>query len=281
MLSQFDKILLGSLTLFFSVGLGTTISLGDLQRIAKKPWGLVVGLMSQFLWMPLLASLAISYFELELLPATGLMLMACAPGGGASNMFAYFTRADLALSVAMTTVSTLTAVFATPLLLTLYSAHHEIAMPIPAVAGTIAVMLLPLTIGMWIQHKRPDVGKRVERIGSIAGVLLIIVLILQPGNSPIALVERTPFSVVAACICVSFLGMLLGFAAAAIGRRPAAERRAIAFEKGIQNTPLVISDHVCLVFGFRPRSSCANPASLRLFGDRRGHRPYANLQGFL
>ena len=114
--------------------------------------------------MPLLSYLAIRSLGLEGTDTFGLLLMACASGGNASNMFSYFSRADLALSVSMTAVSTLASVVMMPTLLYAYAASlSQTPMQIPylAVMGTLALMLLPIGGGMWIRHRSAPTAARV------------------------------------------------------------------------------------------------------------------------
>ena len=163
MLSVLDKLLIATLTLVLMVGIEASLTPDDYRRALERPRAIFIGLLSQFGWMPLLAYLAIRSLGLGGTDALGLLLMACTSGGNASNMFSYFSRADLALSVSMTAVSTLASVVMMPTLLYAYAASlGETAMQIPyvAVMGTLALMLLPIGCGMWIRHRSAQPNKR-------------------------------------------------------------------------------------------------------------------------
>ena len=182
MLSELDKALIAALTLVLMVGMGASLTPSDYARALRRPRGVLVGLLSQFGWMPLLAHFAIQGFGLRGTDALGLLLMACTSGGNASNMLTYFSRADLALSVSMTAISTLASVILMPALLYVYAESlSDTPMQIPylAVMGTLALMLLPIAAGMWIRHRSPLKSCKVVMERSKNGADLIVVIDLN------------------------------------------------------------------------------------------------------
>ncbi len=244
MLSELDKLLIGLLTLVLMVGLGASLTPADYSRALRRPRGVLVGLLSQFVWMPLLAFLAIRSFGLQGSDALGLLLMACASGGNASNMLTFFSRADLALSITMTAVSTLASVLLTPSLLYLYGASlSETPMEVPylAVMGTLAMMLLPIGVGMWIRHRSPDLARSIERVGTIAGGILLVVLLVSSVADQIDLVLTAEDASLLACVVVATSGMVLGYLAARLAGLQPRQRRAVSLETGVQNAPLAIA----------------------------------------
>ena len=108
-----DLITFGLVVIMLGMGLGLTPQ--DFVRVGQRPRPVVIGVVAQFIVMPSIAALLA--FALHLSPplAVGLILVGCCPGGTASNVVALIGRADVALSVVMTTVSTLVAVVLTPL----------------------------------------------------------------------------------------------------------------------------------------------------------------------
>ena len=89
--------------------MGLTLTLPDFARIAKKPWIAALGVVTQFIAMPLLGLLVVTLFNLPAEIAVGVILVGCAPGGTASNVVTYLAKGDTALSVSITTLSTLLA----------------------------------------------------------------------------------------------------------------------------------------------------------------------------
>lgn len=244
MLSGLDKVLVASLTLVLMVGMGASLTWGDYARALERPRAMLIGLASQFGWMPLLAYLAVGWLELEGTDAMGLMLMACTSGGNASNMFAYFSRADVALSISMTAVSTLASVVLMPILLYVYIpslGETEMQVPYLAVMGTLALMLLPIAGGMWIRHRSEETAKKVERIGGASGALLLAALLVTSVADQVELLVTAEDSSLLACAFVAGAGMVLGYLVARLAGLRAPQRRAVSLETGVQNAPLAIA----------------------------------------
>lgn len=243
-LSGPDKILIAALTLVLMVGMGASLTPADYSRALQRPRAMIIGLLSQFGWMPLLAYAAIRLFDLEGTDALGLLLMACTSGGNASNMFTYFSRADLALSISMTAVSTLLSVVMMPALLFAYTASFtEAQMQIPffAVMGTLALMLLPIAAGMGIRRRSVPTARRVERLGAVCGAVLLIVLLITSVSDQIDLVLTTKDASLLACVFVAASGMVLGYLMARLARLQPRQRHAVSLETGVQNAPLAIA----------------------------------------
>jgi BASS family bile acid:Na+ symporter len=243
-LSGLDKLLIATLTLVLMVGMGASLTPGDYRRALERPRAILIGLLSQFGWMPLLAYLAIRSLGLEGTDALGLLLMACTSGGNASNMFSYFSRADLALSVSMTAVSTLASVVMMPTLLYAYAASlSQTPMQIPylAVMGTLALMLLPIGGGMWIRHRSARTAARVERVGGVAGALLLAVLLITSVSDQLDLLLTAEDASLLACLFVALSGMALGYMVARLAGLQPRQRQAVSLETGVQNAPLAIA----------------------------------------
>jgi BASS family bile acid:Na+ symporter len=244
MLSQLDKVLVAALTLIFMLGMGASLTSEDYARAIRRPRAVFVGLLSQFGWMPLLAHLAIGRLGLTGTDALGLLLIACTSGGNASNMFAYFSKADVALSITMTAVATLASVVLMPVLLYVYaSSLSETPMQVPylAVMGTLLAMLVPIGIGMWIRHRSEERARKVERIGSASGAFLLAVLLFTSVSDQIEILTSAADSTVQACLGVVSAGMFLGYLAARISGLGPRQRQAVSLETGVQNAPLAIA----------------------------------------
>ena len=244
MLSGAEKSLLALLVLLLMTGLGATLTPTGLAAVLKRPKGVVIGLLSQFGWMPLVAFVLAKLLGLPAAMALGLVIVGCTPGGTTSNLFTYYARADVGLSVAMTACSTLVAVVAMPLLLAVYAAPFagvELAIPYGSIATTLAVVLVPVMIGMAVRRRSVAAAKVVERVGSVAGagVLLLLVAtgLLRNGR----LLWEATWAMYAAALGLGVLGFGLGYVSAKVAGMSAHGRRAVAFETGIQNSPLALA----------------------------------------
>jgi predicted Na+-dependent transporter len=174
--------------------------------------------------------------------AIGVILMGCMPGGTTSNIFTYFSKGALALSIMMTICSTLVAVAVVPLLLAFYSGLKglpaEYTVPAGNVAQVLVVLIVPTVIGIFLRKWNPNVGATIELIGGALGVVVILFLILTwvPRNHQ--LLATTPGSVYFAAVGLGLIGMALGYGLSRLLRQDARRSRTIALETGIQNGPL-------------------------------------------
>jgi len=101
-LDPIEKLALAVMVLFIMLGMGSTLSLKNFKDVAKEPKGVCIGLLSQFGWMPLIAYGLALYFELPNYMALSMILLGATPGGTTSNLFSYYARGNVGLSVSMT-----------------------------------------------------------------------------------------------------------------------------------------------------------------------------------
>ena len=244
MLTETETKLLGVLMMVIMLGMGASLTLRDFLIAFKKPKGVLVGLLCQYGIMPFVGYALALGLGLPPALAVGLILMGCMPGGTTSNIFAYFSKGALALSIMMTSVSTLVAVVAVPALIALYSqaagVTGESAIPASNVAQVLVVLLVPTLIGMWLRKANPNIGATIELIGSMLGVFVILFLIGSwvPRNHQLLL--STPWPVFAASIGLGLLGMALGYGLARLLKQDRNRSRTISLETGIQNGPLAV-----------------------------------------
>lgn len=244
MVTEFETTLLGIMMMVIMLGMGASMTPRDFLIAFRKPKGILVGLLSQFAVMPFLGYALSVSLGLSAPLVVGLILIACMPGGTTSNIFAYFSKGVLALSIMMTVVSTLVAVVMVPILLSFYGGMAGVggdyAIPPANVAQILVVLLVPTILGMILRKVSPNVGATFELIGSMMGILVILFLIVTwiPRNYQMLL--DTPPHVYAATIGIGLLGMLFGYWVARGLGQDTNRARTISLETGIQNGPLAI-----------------------------------------
>lgn len=244
MLTDLETRLLGIMMILIMLGMGASLTFKDFRIAFRKPQGILVGLLCQYGIMPFLGYLLAVALGLPPALAIGLILMGCMPGGTTSNIFTYFSKGALALSIMMTICSTLVAVAMVPVLLEFYSSLRELPSEYKIPAGNVAqilvVLVVPTLIGMAVRKWNPNVGATVELIGGVLGVVVILFLIVTwvPRNH--TLLATTPARVYAAAIGIGLIGMALGYWLARGLRQDRRRARTIALETGIQNGPLGI-----------------------------------------
>jgi BASS family bile acid:Na+ symporter len=174
--------------------------------------------------------------------AVGLILMGCMPGGTTSNIFTYFSKGTLSLSILMTMSSTLVAIVMVPLTLAFYSSGIEGEWQIPRenVLQVLVVLLVPTVIGMALRRWNANAGAVIEMIGGLLGVLVILFLIVSWVPRNVGLLMSTGFPVFAASIALGLAGMALGYGLSRLLRQDNRRSRTIALETGIQNGPLAV-----------------------------------------
>jgi sodium/bile acid cotransporter 2 len=242
MLTPLETKLLGVMMMVIMLGMGASLTFRDFLIAVKKPRGVLIGLVCQFGIMPFLGYLLAVLLGLPPALAVGLILMGCMPGGTTSNIFAYFSKGILALSIMMTSVSTLVAVAMVPLLISFYSGlagvTGEFAVPAGNVAQVLLVLLVPTIIGMILRKVNPNVGATIELLGSMLGIFVILFLVVSwiPRNYQLLL--STHWTVFFASVALGLVGMLLGYGLSRLLKQDPNRSRTISLETGIQNGPL-------------------------------------------
>ncbi|WP_427965579.1 bile acid:sodium symporter family protein [Altererythrobacter sp.] len=172
-----DQSLVSVLLGVIMLGMGLTLAPEDFRRVLTMPRAVAAGVALQFTVMPLAGIAIATLFGLETGLAVGLILVACCPGGTASNVVTYLARANLALSVTMTLCSTLIAVVATPLL-TGWLAGVFIEIDRWALfRGMITVVLLPVIAGVVLNRLFPAATSRIATISPLASVIGVVLIV--------------------------------------------------------------------------------------------------------
>lgn len=146
-LNSYITILLG-VVMF---GMGLTLKAVDFKIIATKPLPVIIGVCAQFIIMPLVAYVLAYVMNLPVELAAGLVLLGSVPGGTASNVMVYLAKGNLALSIAMTSLSTLLAPIATPLILLLLAGQWMPVNPMSMFLSIVQVIIIPIILGLVVK----------------------------------------------------------------------------------------------------------------------------------
>ncbi len=223
------------------LGMGLGLRGEDFRRILARPADLALGVALQFLVMPLAAWTLSRALDLGPLLLAGMVLVGAAPGGTASNVITYLARGDVALSVSLTTLSTLLAPLATPVLTWIYAGQAVEVPVLRMFASVFAIVVAPVAAGMWL-HAR--FGQRLRRIEhtfpliSVAAIVSIIAIIVALNRPRLATVAPV---VLVAVVLHNLLGLAAGFAGARLLRRDLRTSRTLAIEVGMQNSGLAVA----------------------------------------
>ena len=240
MLTEFETKLLGIMMMVIMLGMGASLTFKDFRIAFRKPQGILVGLVCQYGIMPFLGYALAVVLGLPPALAIGLILMGCMPGGTTSNIFTYFSKGDLSLSILMTMGSTLCAIVMVPITLAFYSQGIEGNWKIPSenVIQVLFVLLVPTVIGIALRKWNANVGAVIEMIGGFLGVVVILFLTISWIPRNFQLLMDTGFPVYAGSIGLGLFGFALGYGLSRLLRQTPRRGRTIAMETGIQNGPL-------------------------------------------
>jgi len=220
------------------LGMGLTLKWGDFTQVLKTPSWVVFGMLLQFTLMPLLGWGLGILFELPPFFAVGLILVACCPGGTASNVIAYLAKANVALSVAMTTCSTLAAIILTPLLTASFSGSYLEVDAWGLFYSTLKVVLIPVTLGVILNQYFSKFTQKIIPYSPPVAVLLIVLIVASIIGQGKEIILSSGLNLIAAIMCLHFLGFLVGYGLSAIVLKNKAVSKTIAIEVGMQNSGL-------------------------------------------
>ncbi|WP_165164378.1 bile acid:sodium symporter family protein [Corynebacterium qintianiae] len=219
-------------------GMGLTLTIPDFQTVLKRPIPVVIGVIAQFVIMPLGAVAVAKVLNLDPAIAVGLLMLGSVPGGTASNVIAYLAKGDVALSVAMTSVSTLIAPVMTPLIMLLL-AGENVDVDARGMAWTLAqTILLPVLGGLVLRYFLDAWMEKIAPVLpwiSIIGIGGVVFPTVAANRAALLSVGALVFLAV---ILHNVLGFLLGYFAARFTGLPESYRRTVAIEVGTQSAGL-------------------------------------------
>ncbi|MBF0803526.1 MULTISPECIES: bile acid:sodium symporter family protein [unclassified Neisseria] len=219
-------------------GMGLTLSPADFKILGRHPKAVLVGVAAQFVIMPLTAYALAAGFNLPPEIAVGVILVGACPGGTASNVITYLARGDVALSVAVTSVSTLLAPVLTPAVFYLL-ANQWLDISAGAMFGSIAQMvLLPVVAGVaahLLFRKQAEAAAGALPLVSVAAIVLIIGAVVGAAKPKIL---ESGLLILGVVVLHNGIGYLLGFLAARLCRLPFSAQKTLAIEVGMQNSGL-------------------------------------------
>jgi BASS family bile acid:Na+ symporter len=219
-------------------GMGSELSLKELSAVFKMPKKIVVGVVCHYTVMPLIGFALVSIFSFPKEIAAGIILVGCCPSGLASNVMSYLARANLALSIAVTTVSTLLAPLFTPLLMRLLAGRLVDVHFLDMAWDTTKVVIFPILAGllfhMLVRGKVKWLDKMMPLI-SMAGIAIILIVITAAGRDSLLKVGAL---LIVAVFIHNTLGFTLGYWFGRLMRFSEADCRTISLEVGMQNSGL-------------------------------------------
>ncbi|ELY1689262.1 bile acid:sodium symporter family protein [Pseudomonas aeruginosa] len=219
-------------------GMGLTLKGEDFREVARHPIRVLIGVLAQFVIMPGLAWLLCRLLQLPAEIAVGVILVGCCPGGTASNVMTWLSRGDVALSVAVTSVTTLLAPLVTPALVWLLASAW---LPVSFAAmflSILQVVLVPIALGLLAQRLLGERTRQVAEVLPLVSVFSIVVIIAAVVAASQARIAESGLLIMAVVMLHNGFGLLLGYLTGKLTGMPLAQRKALAIEVGMQNSGL-------------------------------------------
>lgn len=219
-------------------GMGVTLTMEDFRAVLKTPRKVVLGVGCQFLIMPLLGAGLARGFALPAGLAVGLILVACCPGGTASNVVTHLSRGNLALSVLLTMASTLAAIVLTPLLTGWLAGAYVDIDRLSLFLNLVGVVLVPVVAGVFFNRFFPGLVRHITPWSPLLSVAIVVLIV----GGIIALKKdliREHAGTLLLVVCLLHAGGFgLGYLLAKALGFPVIDRRTVSIEVGMQNSGL-------------------------------------------
>ncbi|KAK9518918.1 hypothetical protein VZT92_021684 [Zoarces viviparus] len=243
-LSHGINVFVGLVLCFTMLGLGCTVEVSQLGEHIRRPIGVLLALVCQFVIMPLVAFLLALAFSLDDVAAMAVLLCGCCPGGNLSNIMSLLVNGEMNLSIVMTISSTLLALVLMPLCLWIYSRawiNTPVVnlMPFGAIILTLCSTLIPIGLGVILRYRYTRVADIVLKVSLWSLLITLVMLFILTGAmlGP-ELLSTIPPSVYVVAILMPLCGYAAGYGLAVLFDLPPSSCRSVSLETGCQNVQL-------------------------------------------
>lgn len=227
------------------LGLGLSLTLDDFKRVVLIPRPVFIGLACQMLVLPFVCYAIASGFGLAPPLAVGLMLLAASPGGATANLYSHLAKGDVALNITLTAVNSLLSLLTLPLIVN-YSlvAFMGEGKTLPLYFGKVlevfAIVLVPVTIGMTLRARLPQLSARLDKPVKLMSALFLVLVIAAIIIKERAGIGDAVRQVGLAALTFNLASMAVGYFVPRLFRLPKRQAIAIGMEIGIHNATLAI-----------------------------------------
>lgn len=240
------KVILPASLFIIMLGMGLALKPVDFKMVLVRPKAVALGVIAQMVMLPLLAYAVVLAFGMTGAVAVGVMILALCPGGTTSNLYTYLAKGDIALSVTLTSLVSLIAPFTVPLMIVLFMSllmgqEEYIQLPVlKTIIQLVVITIIPISIGMFINHKKPELSKNAEKPVKVFSILflffIVALIVLQNINNMGSYFAQAGL----AAIVLNIASMMLGYFIGKLANLNEAQSKAIGIEVGFQNGTLAI-----------------------------------------
>lgn len=233
-IGSYVSILLG-IVMF---GMGMTLSLADFSELVRHPKSVIIGAILQFTLMPSIAYLLAKAFQLPPEIALGVILVGACPGGTASNVMTFLARGNIALSVAITSVTTLIAPFATPAIIYLLASEWLDVSFWALFKSIIMIVILPIVLGLFVKFLLKERVETVLPAMPLVSVIAIVAIVSAVVAGSKEHILQSGLLIFIVVMLHNGFGYVAGFLLAKLFRQTYKDQKTIAIEVGMQNSGL-------------------------------------------
>ena len=245
-------VLLPAALAFIMFSVGLALQGADFHRVFVRPRALLIGLLGQLVLVPLAALAVVLAFDLPVLLGMGLMVLAACPGGASSGFLTHLARANAALSLSLTVISSLAALLTFPLLVKavlaafgegVFGADGSVlaALPVGRLIGSVLVVTtVPIVAGMLLRRRAPALTARAEPLVARVATLFFAAIVVATFVSHRHTILANLLSVGPATLVLNFVVMGLGYGLVMLAGAERRDAVAVAMECGLQNAGLAI-----------------------------------------
>ena len=221
-------------------GMGTTLSVKDFVLVFKRPKDVFLGAVAQFCIMPFLAFLLANAFSLDPALTAGVVLVGTCPGGTSSNVITFMSKGDLALSVTMTSVSTVLSPILTPAITYLIIGTKIAFDPVGMFISIVQIVIVPICLGVAVKSFLPKLAAAAtDYTPAISSIAISLIIAGVIGGSKNAIIANIGV-ILLVVILHNCLGYALGFAIARMVGMSWKKAVALSIEVGMQNSGLAV-----------------------------------------
>ncbi|MDW5441284.1 bile acid:sodium symporter family protein [Polaromonas sp. SM01] len=238
------QLLVAALALVM-LGLGLSLSTQDFTRLFKHPKAVVVALLLQIVVLPLACYGLIVALQVPPLFAVGLMLLAASPGGISANLFSHLFGGNVAMNISLTAINTVLSIVTLPLISnwaisTFAKTGQVVPLQTSKVVEVIAVVLIPVVIGMWVRTLKPGFAARSEKPMKIFSAVVLAVVAIGALLKEWQALSSSFASLGPAVVAFNLISLLAGYYLSRVAGLDKPMATAISYEIGIHNSTLAI-----------------------------------------
>ena len=228
-------------------GISLNLTTRDFKQLWRAPKPVLAGLVSQFLALPLVTFLLVSWLNPPAGVGLGMIMVAACPGGNVSNFITQLAKGNTALSISLTALATAVAVVMTPLNFTLYASLwtpgsaliQEVTVDVWSMAILVGLLLgLPLILGLWVRHRYPIQAKKWAMWINRGTLLFFLFLIIAAVSQNLLQIKTYAGLLFGYVFLHQAMAMAVGYGISRMMRLGIDNQKTLVIETGIQNSGL-------------------------------------------